>query len=150
MSVTLIRLTNERAPYGKGDINRRWLTVSRYIELNPVRAHMVGHPVEYRWSSYQKNALGKPIKLITPHPCYQSLGKTDEERQLAYKALFDQQIPDYTLKEIRDAINKAWVLGEDRFKKQIEKQTGRRTFPVMRGGDRKSEKYKTTSKINIL
>lgn len=126
------------------DSENYFLTVSRYIELNPVRAHMVGHPVEYPWSSYQRNAVGKPIKLLTPHPCYQSLEKTDEKRQLAYKALFDQLIPDYTLKEIRDAINKAWVLGEDRFKKQIEKQTGRRTSPNMRGGDRKSEKYKMT------
>jgi putative transposase len=24
----------------------------RYIELNPVRAHMVSDPVEYKWSSY--------------------------------------------------------------------------------------------------
>ena len=131
------------------DSENYFLTVSRYIELNPVRAHMVGHPVEYPWSSYQKNAMGKPIALVTPHPCYQSLGKTEDKRQLAYKALFDRQIPDYTLKEIRDAINKAWVLGDDRFKKQIEKQTGRRTSPDLRGGDRKSEKFRLNSKIKL-
>ena len=28
----------------------------RYIELNPVRAHKVDHPAEYRWSSYRANA----------------------------------------------------------------------------------------------
>jgi len=28
----------------------------RYIELNPVRAKMVEHPAEYRWSSYRANA----------------------------------------------------------------------------------------------
>ena len=42
---------------------------------------------------------------------------------MAYKGLFDQQIPNYTLEEIRNALNKAWVLGEDRFKEQIEEQT---------------------------
>ena len=57
----------------------------------------------------------------------------------------DSKIPDYTLKEIRDAINKAWVLGDDRFKKQIEKQAGRRVSPMVRGGDRKSEKYRPIS-----
>ena len=124
------------------DSERYFLTVSRYIELNPVRANMVGYPVEYPWSSYQKNAVGKPIELLTPHFCYQSLGKTDEERQKAYRGLFDEIIPEHTLEEIRDALNKAWVLGDDRFKKQIETQTGRRASPMKRGGDRKSEVYR--------
>jgi putative transposase len=51
-------------------------------------------------------------------------------------------MPELTLKEIRDATNKAWVLGENRFKAQIEQQTGRRASPMARGGDRKSEAYK--------
>ena len=123
------------------DSEKYFLIVSRYIELNPVRAHMVEHPAEYPWSSYHKNALGKPIKLITPHVCYLSLAKTDKTRQKRYTALFERDIPDYTLKEIRDAVNKAWVLGGDGFKAQIEKQAGRRVSPEQRGGDRKSEKY---------
>jgi len=28
------------------------LACQRYIEMNPVRADMVAHPAEYRWSSY--------------------------------------------------------------------------------------------------
>ena len=35
------------------------LACYRYIELNPERAGMVRHPRDYRWSSYQANALGK-------------------------------------------------------------------------------------------
>ena len=35
------------------------LACQRYIELNPVRAGMVGHPAEYRWSSFRANALGE-------------------------------------------------------------------------------------------
>jgi len=34
------------------------------------------------------------------------------------------------------------VLGDDRFKQQIEAQTGRRVSPIKRGGDRKSEGYR--------
>jgi len=129
------------------DSERYFLTVSRYIELNPVRAGMVKHPAEYPWSSFRFNAVGKAIKLIKPHSCYLSLGKSKKARREAYHALFDQIIPDYTLREIRDSINKAWVLGDDGFKKQIETQTGRRASPLMRGGDRKSKKYKV-NKIN--
>ncbi|MCU7937813.1 MAG: transposase [gamma proteobacterium symbiont of Bathyaustriella thionipta] len=118
------------------------LTVSRYIELNPVRAQMVSHPADYPWSSFKKNALGKNVNLITPHACYQSLGNTDKERQTAYLTLFAQELNDKTLEEIRTTTNKAWVLGEKNFKKQVEKQTGRRASPSLRGGDRKSAQYK--------
>jgi putative transposase len=39
----------------------------RYIELNPVRADMVAHPAEYRWSSYRANAQGETDALLKPH-----------------------------------------------------------------------------------
>ncbi len=126
------------------------LTVSRYIELNPVRAKMVEHPAQYPWSSFQKNALGKAIDLITPHLCYLSLGTTDKERQAAYQALFEHKIQNKTLQEIRNATNKAWVLGENSFKKQIEKQTGRRASPSLRGGDRKSAQYKLKNEMQTF
>jgi len=43
-----------------------------------------------------------------------------------YTALFEYEITDDALEAIRDSINKAWVLGDGRFKQQIEKKTGRR------------------------
>ncbi|MFV2058656.1 MAG: transposase [Thiohalomonadales bacterium] len=124
------------------DSERYFLTVSRYIELNPVRTQMVSHPKKYPWSSYQSNAVGKPIELITEHDCYLSLGKTADVRQTAYRELFRHQIKKHTLIEIRDGINKAWVLGGNRFKEQVEKQSGRRASPLPRGGDRKSAKFR--------
>jgi putative transposase len=64
------------------------LEVYRYIELNPVRAEMVATPEDYRWSSYQVNALGHPSDLCSPHSTYLALGSTDTERQAQYRALF--------------------------------------------------------------
>ena len=116
--------------------------VSRYIELNPVRAAMVEHPAEYPWSSYHTNALDKDIEVVTPHILYRQLGKTTAERRDAYQSLFRHQIPEFSLKEIREATNKAWVLGSERFQRQIEAQTNRRAAPMQRGGDRKSKIYK--------
>ncbi len=124
------------------DSDNYFLTVSRYIELNPVRADMVEHPSDYPWSSYRHNALGVPIELITPHSLYAGLAKTDKTRQKRYRALFENEIPEYALEEIRESLNRAWVLGSGRFKQQIEKKTGRRASPLARGGDRKSEKYR--------
>lgn len=120
------------------DADNYLLTVYRYIELNPVRASMVAHASEYPWSSYQGNALGKPIQLLTPHALYRQLGKTELDRQNAYRELFRGHMPEHDLTAIRDATNKAWVLGDDRFKAQIEAKIGRRTAPLGRGGDRKS------------
>ena len=41
------------------------LACYRYIELNPVRAGMVRHPGDYRWSSYGCNGLQSHNGLIT-------------------------------------------------------------------------------------
>ncbi len=126
------------------------LTCYRYIELNPVRAEgMVDHPSAYPWSSYGYNALGKDDVLITPHEEYIRLGGTADDRQKSYRTLFKSRIPDRTLADIRESINKAWVLGSDYFKASIEKQLNRRAAPAVKGGDRKSNEYrKARNKIN--
>ena len=125
------------------------LTCYRYIELNPVRAmNEVNHPSEYPWSSYRFNALGEANSLLTPHPEYRRLGKTNEQRQQAYRELFRARIPQLTLDEIREATNKAWVLGNDRFKEMIEVKLARAAAPKPRGGDRKSKQYHDSIKIN--
>src|SRR5688500_12717355 len=119
------------------DTERYLLMCMRYIELNPVRANMVSHPSEYVWSSYRYNALGQANTLICKHIEYQKLGKTKEEQQSAYRQLFRIHIEDKTLEVIRDVTNKAWVLGNDRFKNSIEQKLERRVVPSRKGGDRK-------------
>jgi len=114
------------------------LTLSKYIELNPVRANMVDHPAKYPWSSFRHNAMGIETKLIKAHPAYAALGTSDEERRMRYRELFQHAIPDLTLQNIRDACNKSWVLGDNSFKKQIEAQLKHPLPPFPRGGDRKS------------
>ena len=118
------------------------LICMRYIELNPVRAGMVSHPSEYRWSSYHCNALGQADELVMPHPEYRRLGKAAEAWQAAYRLLFRHHLAERSVNEIRDATNKAWVLGSNRFKQRVQRQLERRVAPSARGGDRKSEKFK--------
>jgi putative transposase len=130
------------------DSGRYLLVCQRYIEMNPVRAAMVGHPSEYPWSSYRTNALGKPSDLIKHHGLYQALGGTEDERQATYRALFDQGIADKTLMEIREATNKGWALGSPYFLGQIESILGKPVRKQPKGGDRKSEKFKKTKKTN--
>ena len=114
----------------------------RYIELNPVRAGMLTDPADYPWSSYHHNALGQVDELVVPHPEYQRLGESNEVRQTVYRELFKHQLSENCMTEIREATNKAWVLGNDRFKQRIQEQLGRRVEPKARGGDRKSQQFK--------
>ena len=118
------------------------LSCMRYIELNPVRAAMVGHPSEYPWSSYRHNALGEANELIVAHNLYQRLGRNAEQRQAAYRQLFKSHLSELLLAQIRESTNKSWVLGTEQFKRSIESQVTRRVAPAARGGDRKSELFR--------
>ncbi|MBT8134563.1 MAG: transposase, partial [Gammaproteobacteria bacterium] len=120
----------------------------RYIELNPVRAiNMAEQPSEYTWSSFRCNALGIHDTLITEHPLYMRLGNIPEIRQKNYQALFKQSVPDKTIAEIREATNKAWVLGSDYFVDQITEMLDRQALPKERGGDRRSEDFNKINRV---
>ncbi len=103
------------------------LTCMRYIEMNPVRANMLTHPGEYRWSSYASNAQGSKNKLIHPHPLYMALGDQENTRQEAYRELFRGHLDNADLHAIREALNQELVLGRDDFKDKIEQMTERQT-----------------------
>jgi len=103
------------------------LTCMRYIELNPVRAEMVNHAGEYKWSSYGANAQGRVDALLSPHPLYTALGQTAFDRQHAYRELFRHHLDNSSLHEIRDALNHELVLGRSYFKDRIGAMTERQT-----------------------
>ena len=109
------------------------LICQRYIELNPVRAEMVEAPGDYRWSSFQANGLGKEAKLCRPHRIYQALGKTIKSRTKAYRDLFAGHLDASILHQIRQASHQGMALGNERFKQEIERLSGRRVTAMKRG-----------------
>ncbi len=118
------------------------LTCMRYIELNPVRAkNMAEQPSDYQWSSYAHNAHGEENTLITSHAEYERLGINQDERQSAYRQLFNVPLPKQTLDEIRESINRSNTLGKDRFIQEVEKNLNRPARTGQHGGDRKSKKF---------
>ena len=118
-----------------------FLGCQRYIELTPVRADMVNHPGEYQWSSYGYNAQGCVNALIRPHTLYKRLGRTILKRQEAYRELFRYELDPGLVDQIRSATNGGFVLGTERFQKEIAAMLGRRTWrgspgrPVKSDGD---------------
>jgi REP-associated tyrosine transposase len=122
------------------DSTQYLLICSRYIELNPVRAEgMTDHPRYYPWSSYLHNGQGKEDVLITKHRVYRRLGRNAGERQAAYRALFRGHLSKEELTNIREATNKGWALGSERFQEKVAQLTSRRVKPLPRGRPRKEE-----------
>ncbi len=95
------------------------LACYRYIELNPVRAGMVRHPRDYRWSSFHANGDGRPDPLLSPHEEYLRLARTDSERLVAYRALFRPPMDPQLIDAIRQATNGNYVLGGKRFQREM-------------------------------
>jgi putative transposase len=123
------------------DSDRYLLACFRYIELNPVRAGIVKHPIRYHWSSYGHNAHGKPDSLITHHAIYQALASSETGRQAAYRALFETRLDSGTLDQIRGATNRGTMLGDEPFREQIEARLGTRVRRLPHGGDRRSKAF---------
>lgn len=109
------------------------LKCQRYIELNPVRAGMVDSPDEYTWSSYHANGLGKAVSFWSPHQIYMALDNTLHRRLEIYRDLFNAHVDKKELDQIRNATNKGLALGNDKFKDEVERLTGRRVKPLKRG-----------------
>ena len=115
------------------DSEQYLLTCMRYIEMNPVRAGMVAHPSEYRWSSYPANAGFMTNPILTIHPVYKRLDKVDEQRHHAYREIFSNSLDRAELHAIREALNQELVLGREDFKDKIAQMTNRQVRPGISG-----------------
>jgi putative transposase len=135
---------------GLVDTDRYLLACYRYIELNPLRAGIVRSIEEYPYSSYHANALGKPDGLITPHPVYLDLVRTEADfrgqsqasqqpEKLppsvikpdsdpggpdCYRALFQQSLSRKELAEIRRGTEKGIGIGQAGFLLKVAKLAG--------------------------
>ena len=115
------------------DAENYLLACYRYIELNPVRASMVIHPGDYRWSSYSVNGGIKPRKQLVPHDVYLRLGLDEKSRCHAYCELFSVGLDKSLLHDIQKASTFSMPLGDSRFQEQIESALNRKLGYAKRG-----------------
>jgi hypothetical protein len=73
----------------------------------------------YGYIDFFTRLATKNFSTYSTHPCYEP-----------------------ALSEIREATNKGWVLGNERFRAEIESMLQRRTCPLPRGGDRHSKQVR--------
>jgi len=76
---------------------------------------------------------GNKSDLITSHFLYQSLGRTDAVRQIAYRELFRHELELGEIDKIRKATNGNFSLGTNRFNEEISAMLGRRVTPGKAG-----------------
>lgn len=98
----------------------------RYIELDPVRAGMVGHPGACRRSSYPANARGEEDAPIQPHPVFAALGVDHRTRAERYRELFRHVLEPGEVDRIRAAAKGNHALGNERFAVELASALGRR------------------------
>ena len=105
---------------------RYLLACMAYIDLNPVRAHMVAQPEDYVWSSYGHYAGWRNDRLITPHALYWGLGNTPFAREAAYAEMVHAGIQADQQRALTDATLSGWALGDAKFIAGLKVQTPRR------------------------
>ncbi|PKA70760.1 putative transposase [Pseudomonas baetica] len=101
------------------------LACCRYIELNPVRAQIVEHAQDYRWSSLQVrlNAT-EETNWLDDYPGFTDLGPTVAIRNDRYIEFMKQPPPSQELELIRSALQRGQLTGNSQFTAEIEVITG--------------------------
>lgn len=104
------------------------LACARYVDLNPVRAHIVEQPEDYRWSSYRARIGLSDCSWLDPDPCFLALAPTSEQRQRRYREFVTRGIPEQQIEFLRAAIQRNQLTGSDAFSLEIEQRIGERIF----------------------
>jgi putative transposase len=113
--------------------DRYLLACMVYIDLNPVRAHLVAQPQDYPWSSHLHYTGRKNDRLITPHALYWTLGNTPFAREAAYAELVHAGVTQDQQGALTDATLTGWALGDDAFVTDLRTQTQRRLSKAAAG-----------------
>ena len=101
------------------------LACTRYVEMNPVRACMVSHPSEYRWSSYREKTVGVP-EMIDPDPSFLALATDEPQRKRAYEKWVLSSIPDGEWESIRESVLRGHLTGAQKLEEEVAKRLGLR------------------------
>ena len=124
------------------------LACCRYIELNPVRARMVGVPQDYAWSSARERLGLNDADVLDWHPTYLSLGRSAVDRQKRYAQFLKDAIPVGEWGLIRDSLQRGQLTGNARFVDEIERIIGKRVEHRGRGRPRKQSGEQAGSRGN--
>jgi len=107
------------------------LAAVRYVELNPVDAHIVKSAEDYRWSSARAHLSGEDDKLVTVAPML--------DRVTDWRNYLDNDLTESTKSEFRMHGRTGRPLGGETFLEDVERIAGR-TLRPQKPGRKKSVK----------
>lgn len=100
---------------------RHLLAAVRYIELNPVRAGLILHPEDWRWSSVHGHLAGRDDDLLTVAPMLKRVGN--------WSQYLGTEVPEQDLQAIRCHSGTGRPAGDESFVECLEGLTGRTLKP---------------------
>jgi putative transposase len=102
-----------------------------YIVLNPVRARLVQHATDWRWSSVHAHLSGRPDGLTALEPV--------RDRYPRFSDLIETDPDPRAFERLRRAETIGRPLGDDAFINALETQTQRPLRPAKRGPKAKAD-----------
>ena len=105
---------------------RYLLACMAYIDLNAVRAGLVGQASDYVWSSHRHYVGLRQDTWLTPHALYWALDNTPFAREAAYADLVQKGLAMDQQSALTDAALSGWALGDAAFCDALQAQTARR------------------------
>lgn len=106
--------------------DRYLLACMVYLDLNPVRAHLVAEAKDYPWSSHGHYTGLRVDKLVTPHPLFWSLANTPFARETAYADLVRSGVSADQQNALTRSALTGWALGSEDFVADLQRSTPRR------------------------
>jgi putative transposase len=121
------RLWQNRFLSTPADSDRHLWTVCRYVEANPVRAKLVEHAWNYRWSSARHHVNSAPDPLVGESPWFDPAQCDD------YRQYLDERSNREEIERIRRSTRTGRPLGDPDFVGKLEVKLGRILRPGKRG-----------------
>ncbi|MGV3344489.1 ATP phosphoribosyltransferase regulatory subunit [Enterobacteriaceae bacterium LUAb1] len=81
------------------------------------------------WSSLRHNTGKEALTRLSPHSCYQQLGKSRHEQSTQYRRFLQTAISPTVQRRIQQCLSQNCVLGTPKFCQQLEVQLHRRVRP---------------------
>jgi putative transposase len=101
------------------DTDRYFVTVERYIHLNPVRAGMVSKPEDYLWSSYAHRFSGRFANYIDHNTPLEYFGQSRRQQLKEYQ-IFTELAMSHDEEWTHDELLKIRYIGSADFVKRVQ------------------------------
>ena len=130
--------------------DRYLLACMAYMDLNPVRAGLVGQVRDYPWSSHGHYTGQRLDKLITPHGLVWEMGNTPFAREAAYAELVQSGISPVQQAALTESALRGWALGEPDFVADLQKRTERRVAKSSAGRPVSVQKLEENKPLHLI